>query len=425
MKWNILLAVCLAGLAFSACGKIFSNGKKSEVATVTLFYGAGYNNLSSDISANLQTIVSGKLPRKSSAHKMLSFTHLSVSDANFVTPTELYLTEHYTDILGNICADTLLTIPSDRTAADPEVLREVLEFIASRFPDHKYGVIVSSHGTGWLPAGVYGTSSYKPIQFGKKTASSDAELPLYNYNQDPDAPRVKTFMAEVHNSDGVNYSMELSIQSMAAAITVPLDYLIFDACLMGGVEVAYEFRGKVEKVGFSPAEVLTTGFNFSDMGLLISDNPSPEAFCEAYFNMYDSQSGSRRSATISLVQTSRMDRLADVCRGLFEKYRSSIAALRLDSGVQPYFRWSYHWFYDLEDILVKAGISASEKQELEAALDECIPYKAATPSFLSGSGGFDINAYSGLSMYLPSVGSSQLDGFYRTLAWNKATNLVE
>ena len=59
--------------------------------------------------------------------------------------------------------------------------------------------------------------------------------------------------------------------------------------------------------------------------------------------------------------------------------------------------------------------------ELDAALAECISYKAATPSFL----GIAIKNYSGLSMYLPGAGDTQLNEFYKTLAWNKATNLVE
>jgi hypothetical protein len=39
--------------------------------------------------------------------------------------------------------------------------------------------------------------------------------------------------------------------------------------------------------------------------------------------------------------------------------------------------------------------------------------------------GFSIRAHSGLSMYLPSRGSSFLDNYYKThIAWNQATELV-
>ena len=41
------------------------------------------------------------------------------------------------------------------------------------------------------------------------------------------------------------------------------------------------------------------------------------------------------------------------------------------------------------------------------------------------SSGFEIKVFSGLSMYLPANGSGYLDNFYKTLAWNKATKLVD
>jgi hypothetical protein len=59
---------------------------------------------------------------------------------------------------------------------------------------------------------------------------------------------------------------------------------------------------------------------------------------------------------------------------------------------------------------------------VQDALDECIQYKAATPEFMEE---FPITSYSGLSMYLPSDGSTELDRYYQTLKWNKATSLVK
>ena len=49
-------------------------------------------------------------------------------------------------------------------------------------------------------------------------------------------------------------------------------------------------------------------------------------------------------------------------------------------------------------------------------------YKGATPKFMNE---FTINTFSGLSMYLPSHGNRELDKFYKTLKWNKATGLVK
>ena len=90
--------------------------------------------------------------------------------------------------------------------------------------------------------------------------------------------------------------------------------------------------------------------------------------------------------------------------------------------MQGYFRFGRHFFYDLKDVLVKAGISAEEEARLDAALDAFIVYKAATPYFLS----IPITHYSGLSMYLPSMGSDYLDNFYKSaVSWNDATLLVK
>ena len=45
---------------------------------------------------------------------------------------------------------------------------------------------------------------------------------------------------------------------------------------------------------------------------------------------------------------------------------------------------------------------------------------AATDTFIN----FDIRTHCGLSMYLPADGNSELDEFYKTLSWNKASGLV-
>jgi hypothetical protein len=224
-------------------------------------------------------------------------------------------------------------------------------------------------------------------------------------------------------------SYEIELDDFAAAIPMKLDYILFDACLMGGIEVAYELREKCVLAGFSQAEVLAEGFDYTTLAehLLRNSVSDPKKVCEDYFTRYDIQSGLNRSATISLVDCSRLEPVARTCRRLFSKYRSGLGFIDPDK-VQRYYRYSYHWFYDLESILTEAGADAAELEELRMAISGCISYKAATPSFIHGSaydGGFDIDTHCGLSMYLPCHGHPELDKYYRTLAWNRATGLVE
>ena len=98
-------------------------------------------------------------------------------------------------------------------------------------------------------------------------------------------------------------------------------------------------------------------------------------------------------------------------------------------AVQRYFRHGRNYFYDLQDIFVKAGISSSEASSLESALSEVVLFKAATPKFIDS---FQILSYSGLSMYLPAIAHdnpgrdySFLNRYYReSVAWNAAVGLV-
>ena len=206
-----------------------------------------------------------------------------------------------------------------------------------------------------------------------------------------------------------------------------LDYILMDACLMGCIEVAYELKDVCGQIGFSQAEILADGFNYKNISghLLEKTVSDTRAVVDDYYQQYASKTDrTDRSATISLVDCTKLDDLASTCRTLFAKYATAIDALEY-YDVQPFYRYQKHWFFDFEDILVQAGIDAGERAELTSALNGCILYKAATEEFLKSFGGFTISTFSGLSMYLPSSGSAFLDSYYKDLAWNKATGLVD
>ncbi len=88
--------------------------------------------------------------------------------------------------------------------------------------------------------------------------------------------------------------------------------------------------------------------------------------------------------------------------------------------VQPYFRNNRHWFYDLDDFVGRVA-SESEFQAFSSALNNVVIYKDTTPYFLE----IDIVHYSGLSIYIPRPEYTVLNNYYKTLAWNQATGLVQ
>ena len=330
---------------------------------------------------------------------------------------------------GEVVTDTLVRYPASVHSADPAQLNAVLTYVRDNFPAKTYGMIFSSHATGYLPAGYY--ANPKDYMYAPSSAIMGRQghqkphygVPYVEPEHDPSLPMVKSVGQDQVGTYGAYLSYEIQIEDFAKALPMYLDYILFDACLMGGVEVAYELAGKCGLVGFSQTEVLAEGFDYEEIPtrLLHGGNPDPQAVCEDYFQQYDIQSGIYRSATISMVDCSKMEPLAEVCRELFEKYREPMRLVDPET-IQRFYRYDYHWFYDLTDIVAKSGAADEELQALNDALEQCVVYKAATPEFM---GSFTIDTYSGFSMYLPSHGSLELDKYYKTLQWNIATGLVE
>lgn len=365
-----------------------SRVKTEETRHVFLMVSAGYNSVSSYLTDDLEDLASGTLPLfNRQADVLLVLSRLPQNRLSSTNAPVLY--RMYADKNGEVARDTLLTWGTSTPLCTPDLLNETLTFVEDHFPAKGYGMVLSSHASGWIP------------QIEAKS-------------------RTKTVGQDKQGSS----SFEIDMEEFAAAIPFRMDYILFDACFMGCVEVAWQLREKADIVGFSPAEVLAEGFVYKTLTQrLLQKTPDPVAVCRDYFEQYDPVSG---SATITVVDTRKMDRLATVCKQLFQKYREGIYSLEW-SDVQYYFRPGYAYaadvkhLFDIQDILVQAGISAEDKAGFDAALKECLLYEAHTPQFLS----VPLTRACGLSMYLPTSGTYELTSYYAEhVAWNKATELI-
>lgn len=434
LRTGLLLALALLGSVVSSCHCFDRDDEEITPKRVLLVYAAGFNSLSGYLKDNIAELKEGYLPPKNSENVLLLASRLPASYGNYSVATPTYLIRLYKDGKGHAVCDTLSVpgLPENAVMSTQSTLSKILGHIADTWPDCSYGMVFSSHGTGWLPAGYYADPGHydpdwnsggdifdAPVPRRYENPLPEGAVPYVEWPSDPDSPAVRSLGQDVAGS----MSFELSLKDIREALPFHLDYLLLDACLMGGVEVAYELREKVDLIGFSQTEVLAEGFNYREMAgtLLQTDGKGPLGVCSDYYARYEVQTGSHNSATISLVDCRRMEPLAKVCRELFEKYRAAILAVD-PASVQRYYRYERHWFYDLKDILVQAGISAEEETRLDSALAECILYLAATPNFLS----IPIERFSGLSMFLPADGSAYIKNFYReNIDWNTATALVQ
>ena len=433
------LAAALVMTAAFGCDKNRHNTEEPESADrrVLLFYECALNNLGSYMQTNMEDqntgLPAGYIPGKY-GDVLLVYSRISKGRYDY-TPVNSYLRRIYKTSKGKVISDTLKVFGKETIAASPSTLSEVLTLVKEKFPAKGYGMVVSSHGSGWLPAGYY----YSPSRFEDDHKGEVGTSRQGIAAQSVGHPRLPVPEGDLPDTDpfygmtrsigqdyikGSYYGHEMSVSEFADAIPYHLDYLLFDMCFTGGVEVAYGLKDKADYLGLSPAEVLGGGmFDYTKITSFLLDRTTPdlEGLFKDSFEMYDKQSGVYRSSTVNLVRTSGLDNLASVCARMINEYSDALADASVDD-IQGYYRQNRHYFYDLVDIFEKCGASKADLEDLDKAVDGCVIYKNSTGQFLEE---YDIKAYSGFSMYLPCAGTPLLDLYYRKEVWNNATRLVK
>lgn len=426
---RIILALAAAFALVSGCDCNRIDPEKTGYDRVLIMYSAGYNSLCDYLREDIEDLKKGYVPGEKDTRTILIVSHLAESRDSYGVTTYPQLIRLYKDNRKGILMDTLKTYTGN--LSEPVTMKRILTDIQQQFPSKHYGMVFSSHATGWMPVGYYLNPSLfdsSASLSGKKGSAVRNDFPpgTFPYVERellPGEPLTKSLTL----TNGTSTGTEMELIDFKNSIPMHLDYMLMDACLMGCIEVAYELKDVCDKIGFSQAEILADGFNYKNLlgHLLEKEEPDLRAVVDDYYQQYAAKTDKMdRSATISLVDCTKLTPLALTCGTLFSKYRNEIRNLEA-YNIQRYYRYDKHWFYDLEDVLVHAGISDEEHRSLTSALDGCIVYKAATEEFLRGYGGFYIRTFSGLSMYLPCNGSAYLDSHYKDLSWNKSTGLVE
>ena len=398
-----------------------SSGRRDKVFIV---YSMGYNNLAYDLNEDIEELLSGDIPSYSpSDNALVIMSHSTLNNrTNYSTPTSPVLLHAYKAVDGTIRKDTIAVFPEGSIAATKEVLNEVLTCVQDRFPADHYGMLVSSHATGWAPQ-MYCYSPPDKSSSGIWRAQEKDFRPLEKYTDE--RPLTKSIGAHFNGSSAD--MKEIELPDFAEAIPFHLDFIIFDCCLMGGVEVAYELRNVCDKVMFSQTEILSGGVEYTTMAghIFSGEEPDLKAIAFDYYTKYAEKTVlQERSATVSVVDCRKLGPVAEIVR----KNAAGITALaesRDRKKVQQYFQngleRNHGIFFDLEDMVIKSGAPESDLNALSSALDECIICRHATPTFLTH---LDIRHHSGLSMYMKDSDREILNNYYTTLEWNKATGLI-
>ena len=276
-KGFVYILVAFMALLAVSCDPVEGTTPEFPVKEKTvLIYMVGNNNLSSDAVRNLQDLKKGFVP---SDDNLLVYYHTPVQ-----SPVLLQLR---TDETGAVAQDTVYRFPQ-RNSATAESLKSAMLVTQTMFPANEYGLFLWSHGTGWLPQGHYSKS------FGEENG------------------------------------VEMEIVDMVKAFPYKLSFVVFDACLMGCVEVAYQMKDSVDYVISSPAEIMSTGFPYSKVMKHLFSSPADYiAVAEEYYNYYNSMGGQSRSATISVVKTDALKDVAGAAKVVFENGDGTIEEVEI------------------------------------------------------------------------------------------------
>ena len=290
-------------------------------------------------------------------------------------------------------------------SASGATLERVLRTVWERSPATGYGLLFFSHATGWLPEG-------------------GLQAPL------------------VSRSIGLDQGSEMSLDAFVSAIPsgMPLDYVIFEACLMAGAEVALALAGHTDWVLASSAEVVEPGFRplYAENLALLTDGGRPveeqlAAFGQRYMAHVRTLSGTGCSATLSLIRTSSMPALAEAVRRVTRGFADEEGRDTPPAGLQHFDRPGAYGdrpaaarFYDLEAYVEACLADPDAEAAFRGALADAVVWRASTERFLGGEGspygGFDIRRHSGLTVYVPRGEFPELNEAYRRTAWWRATH---
>jgi hypothetical protein len=335
---------------------------------VLLVYLGGDNNLSGETYQKFAAIREGLI--QSNANSKVLVYHDPVNAKPVLSELK--------KVDGRILVDTVGKYAEENSASEL-VFARVIKEVSEKYPAKTYGLLLFSHASGWLPQGALNNPTLRSIIM-----------------------------------DG-NTEMEMT----AFARAIPdgtFDYIVFEACLMACIEVAYELKDKTSYILASSAEIVSPGFTetYPQAFHYLTEGNLTD-FASQAFSYFDLQNSEMRSATLSIIKTDSLQALADFVANncLFERTVDIQEVQRFDRNR------TYRLFFDFEDYYSRLLNSEAKRIELRRLIDNCVLWKQATPSFLIQSGGFVIERHSGLTTYILQDNFPALNSRYEDTQWYK------
>lgn len=239
---------------------------------------------------------------------------------------------------------------NSQIATDPVVMEEVLKDMQKIAPSDSYGLILGSHASGWMKG-----NSVQSKAFG--------------------------------DDDGYNIDIPDLADVLKNSFSEKLDFVLFDACMMGTAEVGYELR---ETTSYCIASVMETpvyGFPYDQiLPYLYSENIDYPAVCHEFmsFNKTNNLWG-----TCAVMDCSQMENLASAVKAKLSEWQDALSSVSMQN-VQQYGVGSYRYFsYDVLDFFRELGrksgvVKTTDLNEAIASVQSALNQAVIAKDCLSG-----------------------------------------
>lgn len=292
---------------------------------------------------------------------------------------------------------------NSQIATDPAVMKKVFTDMQTVAPSDSYGLILGSHATGWMKG-----NSVQSKAFGDDGG----------YNIDiPDLANV-----------------------LKKSFSEKLDFVLFDACMMGNAEVGYELKDVTSHCIASVMETPVYGFPYDQiLPYLYTENIDYPAVCHEFmsFNKTNNLWG-----TCAVMDCSQMENLASAVKAKLSEWKDALSSVSM-RNVQQYGVNSYKYFsYDVLDFFRelgrKSGVVEADLNEAVASIQSALNQAVIAKDCLSGIDYdfeelvIDGTRFCGIGMYIPKEYNSYVanktawnDYYEQSISWYHAAGWAD
>ena len=320
---------------------------------------------------------------------------------------------------GRCLTDTLRRY-SDRPFTSRQWLTSLFSEVMTLAPASRYGMVVGCHGLAWVP--VQGQRNAR-----KRLGSQeriDEEDNLYKEERiDKEGDDLMHFEVQgpvtTRFIGGTYPETQIETTDLADAMAdagFHTEYILFDACYMSSVEVAYELKDVTHYLIASPTEVLSYGFPYITMGKHLLGTPNYKGIADSFISFYSSYN--LPYGTVAVTDCTQLDALAAIA----QQINAAAAEQLVPNGVQIMDGYSPTLFYDLGHLMSLKDAGTVLTAAFAEQIEKTVPYKGHTGQYFTTlkDAPVDIRHYSGLNTSQGSL-NHMADRLSET-AWYKATN---